>query len=252
MVTDIESIKRSITPKTRIFIYNNYHNPTGASASDEELNEIAHMCREHDFWVLSDEAYFDIVYDGQPSRSIVALPHMLERTVILHTWSKSFAMTGWRLGAAVGPAELIQWITKLNTNDEACTTHFVQYAGIAAFSPESRHFVKELVADSQKRRDLVVDLVNKIPGFHAFKPKAAFYVYCNVTKAMELLKSNTVEEFRKLILNETGVSFCTNEHFGKNYGQHSYVRFAFSNIKEDMIHEGLEKLRLFVEKTISN
>jgi len=150
---DLEDLKSKVTEKTKIFIYNNYHNPTGVASSDEEMEEIAKICNEHNLWVLSDEAYFDLVYDGS-SKSIVALPGMKERTCILHTFSKSWSMTGWRLGAAIGPKHLIDGINQLNTNDEACTTHFVQIAGLAAL--KERKFIDEcLLVELKKKKRCV-------------------------------------------------------------------------------------------------
>jgi len=120
---DLEYLKSLITPKTKLLFFNNYQNPTGWACSDYIMEQVAKLCIEHDIWVLSDEAYFDINYEPT-SKSIVQLPGMKERTIILLTASKSFAMTGWRLGAAVGPLNVIEVFEKLTTNDEACTTNF--------------------------------------------------------------------------------------------------------------------------------
>jgi len=141
-------------------------------------------------------------------------------------------MTGWRLGAAVGPKDLITHINKLNTNSEACTTHFVQYAGIAALTnPEGAEFTKHLVATLRERRDLIVQLANKVQGFKAYSPEATFYLFVNVTEAMRMKNISSLEEFRKTCLRETGVSFCTREHFGAplSFETQKYIRFAFSS-----------------------
>jgi len=122
---DLDYLKKLISNKTRFFIYNNHQNPMAIQSSDEEMKELASLCIKNNLLVLSDEAYFHLVYEGT-SKSIVSLEGMQERTVILYTYSKTFSMTGWRLGAAIGPKWIIDGINKLNVNDEGCTTNFIQ------------------------------------------------------------------------------------------------------------------------------
>ena len=126
---DLDHLRSLITPSTRAIVYNNLQNPLGCESTPEEMQAIADLAIEHDLWVLADEAYFEMRYSGE-STSIASLPGMFERTVILYTFSKKFAMTGWRLGAAIAPLDIAASIAKLNTNDESCTTHFVQAAGV--------------------------------------------------------------------------------------------------------------------------
>lgn len=126
------------------------------------MAEIAKIAIEHDLLVLSDEAYFNILYDNVKGKSIVSLPGMYERTVILYTYSKSWAMTGWRLGAAVGPQWIINLINKLNTNDESCTTHFIQWAGITCLTKEGDEYTAEVVQKLQERRDVLVQAINQV------------------------------------------------------------------------------------------
>jgi len=206
---------------------------------------IAKFCVENDLLVLSDEAYFSLVFDGTP-KSIVSLPGMYERTVILHTYSKTFSMTGWRLGAAVGPEWIINSITKLNVNDEGCTTNFIQWAGLAAFTEEAESNTKKIVDELKKRRDVLVDELKTVPGFSTVETNSTFYLFVNVTKIMKKLKLD-YEEFRRLVLQKTGVSFCTREHFGKSLSgeDQKYIRFAYSGIHIDMIKEACQKLREF-------
>ena len=128
MVKYIEKLRKSINSKTKVFIYNNYQNPISASSSREEMESLASLCIENDLWVLSDDAYYEIRYSDEPPLSITNIPGMKERTVILYTFSKRFAMTGWRIGASVGPKELVKQIARLNINDESCTNHFIQCA----------------------------------------------------------------------------------------------------------------------------
>ncbi len=130
---DIDGLKKSITDRTKILIVNDLHNPTSAECSGDDRRRIAEVAVKHDLMVLLDEAYFDIHYDGQ-STSIITEPGMTERCVVLYTFSKRFAMTGWRLGAALGPEEIITIIGKLNVNDESCSNHFVQWAALEALT----------------------------------------------------------------------------------------------------------------------
>jgi len=248
---DMDYLKSLITKKTKILIYNNYQNPIGCCSSEEEMAEIAGLCVKHDLWVLADEAYFSIVYEPLKAKSIVTYPGMLERTVILHTFSKEFSMTGWRLGAAVGPKQVITYINKLNTNSEACTTHFVQIAGMAALRhPEARQFTKDLVNTLKERRDVLVGLVNKIAGFKCYSPQATFYLFINVTEAMRMKNLKTLEEFRKAALKETGVSFCTREHFGVplSFETQKYIRLAFASLDVPQITEACEKLKSWMSQ----
>src|SRR5665647_918758 len=130
---DFEALEARVSPRTRILIFNNLQNPTGAESSPAELERVAEFALRHDLAVLCDEAYWDIRYSGQ-SRSLASLPGMAERSLILYTFSKKFAMTGWRLGAAVGPAPIVDVIAKLNVNDESCSNHFIQYGALEGLS----------------------------------------------------------------------------------------------------------------------
>ena len=245
-ILDMEAIRKGMKAGAKILIYNNYQNPTGASSPEEEMKELASLAVKHDLFVLSDEAYFDIRYSGEPV-SITSLPGMAERTVILYTFSKKFAMTGWRLGAAVGPAKFIEYISKINVNDESCSNHFIQYGALAGLQG-SKEGTARILAILKERRDVLVDLLNAIPGIRCFKPEATFYVFPNVTGAMKRKGVEDVEEFRKLCLRETGVSFCTRRHFGRPLPGETeqYVRFAYSGIDLPLIKEGMRKLAEFL------
>jgi aspartate/methionine/tyrosine aminotransferase len=244
---DMASIERQITPRTRLFILNDLQNPTGAECSPEELEKIAALVLKHDLYVLCDEAYFDIRYSGK-SASLVSLPGMAERCVILHTFSKKFAMTGWRLGAAIGPKEIIDVIAKLNVNDESCSNHFIQYGVLAGLKGDLSG-PKRILSILKERRDTAVALLNSIQGVRCFKPNATFYLYPNVTKAMENKGLKNYDAFRQTVLHETGVSFCTRLHFGRALPgeQESYIRLAYSGIDTPLIKEGLGKLKAFLE-----
>ena len=239
---DLDQVRSLVGPRTKAIIYNDLQNPNGAESSPEEREAIADLAREHDLWVLSDEAYFEMRYSGT-STSIASLPGMQERTVILYTFSKKFAMTGWRLGAAVAPKGIAAVISRLNTNDESCTTHFVQYGGVEAITGAPSG-AQEILATLKDRRDTTVDALASIPGIDARRPEAGFYVFPDVTEAMRAKGIDDVADFAEQALVRTGVSFCTRRHFGRPQldAVRSYIRLAFSGISEPAISEGLGRL----------
>ncbi len=236
---------RELAPQARVLIYNDLQNPLGCESTDEERAEIARLAVEHDLAVLSDEAYFEMRYSGT-STSIASLPDMAERTVILYTFSKKFAMTGWRLGCAVAPVEVADHIAKLNTNDESCTTHFVQHGGVEALRDPSG--AAPMLAELQRRRDATVEGLAGVPGIRCAKPEATFYVFPNVTEAVALTGSADVTDFANRALEHTGVSFCTRHHFGAAAADEteSYIRLAYSGISVEAIEEGLGRLAAWV------
>ena len=246
-VINLDTLRRRITPRTRILILNDLQNPTGAESSVREMQMLADMVLEHDLYVLSDEAYFDIRYEGR-SRSFVSLPGMAERCVLLYTFSKRFAMTGWRLGAAIGPKPVIDAIAKLNVNQESCSNHFIQYGAIEGLTGDQTE-VRRIIEVLKERRDTAVDILNSIKGVHCFRPNATFYLYPNVTGAMENKGFSDYEDFRRAVLQETGVSFCSRLHFGRPLpGEKGrYVRLAYSGIDVGEIKEGLGKLKAYLE-----
>jgi len=246
-VLDLDAIERQITPKTRLLVVNDLQNPTGAEATDEEFARLAELAIRHDLFVLCDEAYFDIRYAGE-SRSLAALPQMAERSLILYTFSKKFAMTGWRLGAAIGPKEVVDTIAKLNVNDESCSNHFIQYGVIEALTGDQSG-PKRIVETLKARRDAAVAMLNDIDGVRCFKPDATFYLFPNVTGAMKRKGFTELNELRTAALHATGVSFCTRLHFGRPLPGETefYIRLAYSGIDVEDIEEGLGKLKQFLE-----
>jgi aspartate/methionine/tyrosine aminotransferase len=244
---DTDMLERQITPRTRLLVLNDLQNPTGAECSQAELEKIAELVLKYDLYVLCDEAYFDIRYAGQ-SKSLVSLPGMAERCVILYTFSKKFVMTGWRLGAAIGPREIIDVIIKLNVNEESCSNHFVQYAAIEGLTGDQSE-TRKVLETLKARRDLTVDLLNDIEGIRCIRPNATFYLWPNVTGAMQKTGLTDYDSFRKTVLQETGVSFCTRLHFGRPLAgeDNNYIRLAYSGIDLPEIKEGLGKLKAFIE-----
>jgi aspartate/methionine/tyrosine aminotransferase len=244
---DLEGIERAITPRTRLLILNDLHNPTAAECTLEELERLAELVVEHDLLVLADEAYFDVRFAGQSS-SLASLPGMQERCVILYTFSKKYAMTGWRLGAAIGPQPIIEVITTLNVNIESCPNHFVQYGAVAALTDEQSGPC-EMMARLKGRRDAALAVLNSTPGIHCLTPETTFYLYPNVTGAVKATGCADHESFRRLVLDHTGVSFCTRLHFGHALeGEDQfYLRLAYSGVSTAQIQEGLGKLKAFIE-----
>lgn len=244
---DLDMLESRITPRTRLLVLNDLQNPTGAECAPAEMERLAELALKHDWQVLSDEAYFDIRYSGK-SASIVSFPGMAERTVILYTFSKKFAMTGWRLGAAVGPKQIIDAIIKLNVNDESCPNHFIQYGAIEGLTGDQSEALRILQV-LKERRDAAVDLLNTIEGVRCFRPNATFYLYPNVSAAMRKKGFTNYDEFRKAALHHTGVSFCTRLHFGRPLPgeKEHYIRLAYSGIDVEQIKEGLSKFKDFLE-----
>lgn len=244
---DLDAIEALITPKTKLLIVNDLQNPTGAEADPKQLEALAQLAIKHDLFVLSDEAYFDMRYEGK-STSIVSFEGMQERSVILYTFSKKYAMTGWRLGASIGPKEVIDAIAKLNVNDESCSNHFIQYGAIEALTGDQSGHV-EILSILKERRDKTVEILNTIPGVRCYCPNATFYLFPNVTGLMQAKGLTDYEAFRKAALQETGVSFCTRKHFGSPIPgeKEFYIRFAYSGIDLDQIEEGLGKFKAWAE-----
>ncbi|MDC0335925.1 aminotransferase class I/II-fold pyridoxal phosphate-dependent enzyme [Pseudodesulfovibrio sp.] len=244
---DIDELEKSITDKTKLLIVNDLHNPTGAECSVEDHKRLAELAVKHDLMVLVDEAYFEIRYEGE-SKSLVQQPGMVERSVLLYTFSKRFAMTGWRLGAAIGPQEIIDIIAKINVNDESCSNHFIQYGAVEGLTGDQSG-CQFILKTLNERRDKCVDLLNTIEGVHCYRPSTTFYLYPEVTGAMANKGFDDYEAFTGDILEKTGVSMCTRAHFGRPLpGEESkYVRFAYSGIDVDRIEEGLGLLKQYLE-----
>jgi len=244
---DLDHLRSIITPRTRAIIYNNLQNPLSCESSPQEMQAIADIAIEHDLFVLADEAYFEMRYAGTSS-SIASLPGMVERTVILYTFSKKFAMTGWRLGAAIAPLPIAESIAKLNTNDESCTTHFVQAAGVAGITGPADG-PKAILDELHRRRDAAWGELAKIDGLVCPKPESTFYLFPKVTDVMTRMGFDEVGAFATAALHHTGVSFCTRKHFGRPQPGEidHFVRFAYSGLSCADIEEGLSGLRSWIE-----
>ena len=243
---DLDYLKSKITNKTKALVLNDQQNPLAAEMTDEERQALADLANKHNLWVLSDEAYFDIRYAGE-SKSIISLAGMQERTVILYTFSKKFAMTGWRLGAAIGPKEIIDRISKLNTNEESCTAQFVQWAGVEAINGDQSG-ANELSRVLKTRRDATIAGIGSVPGMRVHTPNSAFYVFPEVSETMKRTGHKDVADFALDALHNSGMSFCTRRHFGRPADDETgnYIRLAYSGINNDKIDKGLARLSEWV------
>ena len=246
---DIEKLKTSVTDKTTALIYNNYNNPISAESSREEMEALAQIAIEYDLWVLSDDAYYEMLYDTKP-QSIVNIPGMQERSVILYTFSKKFAMTGWRIGASIGPENVIKVINQLNVNDESCTNHFHQWAMVEAVTGDQSG-AEAILSELRKRRDAALTGLNAIDCLNVAKPECTFYLFPNVTNIMKRKGFSKIGELQEGALHNSGVSFCTREHFGRPQDGETefYIRFAYSGITVEDITEGMGKLKEYFESS---
>ena len=197
--------------------------------------------------MLSDEAYFETRYSGR-SKSISSIDGMKDRTVILYTFSKKFAMTGWRLGAAIAPAEVAKYMSTMNTNNESCTTHFVQYGGVAGLTGDQGD-VQRILDVLKGRRDAAYDALVAIPGVKLAKPESTFYLFPDVTDTMQRVGIQDLADFAQQALHQTGCSFCTRNHFGRPLPgeDRKFIRIAYSGISAERLAEGLGKLKDWVE-----
>ena len=244
---DFEQIENAITDKTRLLILNDLHNPTGAECAPGEHERLAELVLKHDLYVLADEAYFEMRYSGE-SKSFAEQPGMQERTVLLYTFSKKFAMTGWRLGATIAPKEIAEIIAKINVNDESCSSHFMQYGAVAGLKGDQSE-PKAILAELQARRDAAVAGLNAIDGVRTYTPESTFYLFPNVTELAERKGLLDYEAFRRAALHATGVSFTNRLHFGRVQPGEAdkYIRLAYSGIDVPDIEEGLAKLKDWAE-----
>ncbi len=245
-VIDLDALEASITPRTRLLVLNDLQNPLGAECSADELARLAELVARHDLMVLCDEAYFDIRYAGR-SVSFASLEGMAERSVLLYTFSKKFAMTGWRLGAAIGPRAVIEVIARLNVNDESCPNHFIQHGALEGLTGDQSG-PRQILSVLRERRDAAVELLAQTPGIRCYTPNATFYLFPNVTEAMASKGFDDVEDFRRALLHNTGVSVCSRVHFGRPGPNESqqFIRLAYSGIDTRQIVEGLSRVKTYL------
>ena len=230
---DINEIAQKISSRTRMIIFNSPNNPTGTVFSNAALEGITKLAVKHDLWVLSDEIYARILFGGE-YQSISVLPGMVDRTVIIDGFSKSFAMTGWRLGYAVAPVRVIDAMDLLVLNTFTCTAEFTQVAAIEALR-DSTNAVEAMVTEYRKRRDQFVAGLARIPGFRCQAPDGAFYAWVNIEDT-----GISAEELQKLLLEEAGVAGIAGAAFGA--GGKNYLRFSLVSAR-NLLEEALERMQ---------
>ncbi len=233
---DLDVFDAKISDRTKLIILNSPSNPTGGVIPFDDLKHIAEQAKKHNAWVLSDEIYGRLVYDGLSVPYISAFDGMQERTVIVDGFSKTFAMPGWRLGYMIAPVALAERLELLVTHSAGCTAAFTQIAGIEALTGP-QDVVATMVAEYSRRRDRVLELVNAIPGVHAQKPQGAFYVFPNV-KSFGL----SSKEIARRLLEEAGVAVLSGTDFGP--GGDGYLRLAYATSMEK-IEAGIERMAQF-------
>lgn len=230
---DLNEIAAKITPRTTVIIFNSPNNPTGTVFSGPALEKLAALAQKQDLWILSDEIYARILFGGE-YQSIRSLPGMAERTVIIDGFSKSFAMTGWRLGYAVAPVGVIDAMDLLVLNTFTCVAEFTQVAAIEALR-DSTSVVDAMVEEYRKRRDLFVAGLNQISGFRCQPPQGAFYAWVNIEET-----GLSAEEVQKILLEEAGVAGIAGAAFGS--GGNNYLRFSLVSARH-LLEEALERLQ---------
>ena len=238
---DVRELRSMITDRTRMVIVNSPHNPTGGIIPKHDLHEIAELSLKHDFWVLSDEIYSRIIYDGK-HESIVQFPGMKERTIILDGHSKTYAMTGWRVGFGAMPKELAAHVARLETNSVSCTATFTQHAALEALTgPQDA--TAEMVRGFESNRNLIVAGLNNIDGFFCHSPAGAFYAYPNVTRACRRLGFRDSKELQQFLLYKAGVAVLGQQCFGTRMPDdyEEYIRLSYVSSAAD-IREGLRRI----------
>ena len=243
---DPQELADKITPRTKLLILNSPHNPTGGVIPKQDMLAIVEILRKHErVWVFADEIYGRLVYDGE-FVSIASFPGMQERTIISDGASKTWAMTGWRLGFAAN-RKLAPYFTNWVTNTESCASQISQWAGVEALNgqQDDANRMRDIF---HERRDLIVGLLNQVPGVSCQSPGGAFYVWPNVSEACAMVGARDSEELRARLLNEAGVAVLADIHFGPrvpNDGQHIRFSYAASN---DAIRKGVERMTDFIRR----
>ena len=236
---DIEEVAASVTDRTKLMIINSPNNPCGSIIPKDDLRALSEIAKENDILILSDEIYSRFLYTGE-HHSVSSFPMMREHTVILDGFSKTYAMTGWRIGYGVMPMELVEPVSRLVTNSVSCTASFTQMAALEALDgPQDDSY--EMVAEFRKRRDIIVEGLNAIPGIRCPMPQGAFYAFPNVEGT-----GMSSHKFADDLLTEAGVACLPGESFGE-YGR-GFVRFSFANSTEN-IEAALDRIDTFVRRS---
>ncbi|MBP0020039.1 MAG: pyridoxal phosphate-dependent aminotransferase [Cyanobacteria bacterium SBLK] len=233
-----EDLEILVSDRTRLFILNSPHNPTGGFLNRADLQAIAELANKYDFYILADEIYSRLLYDAS-HQSIISIPNMKERTILIDGYSKTYAMTGWRLGYGVAPKAIAKKIEQLTINSNSCTCAFTQIAGVKALK-SSQDFVVQMREEFRKRRDVIVEGLNRIQGVHCLKPSGAFYVFPNV-KNLPLDSQNLAD----YLLEEAGIALLPGTAFGE-FGT-GYLRLSYANSLNN-IQDAIDRLKIAIEK----
>ena len=233
-----DDLRKAYTENTKAVLINTPHNPTGAVIGEEELKKIAEFAIEKDLLVVSDETYDQFLFDGEHI-SISTLPGMKERTIIVNSTSKTFSMTGWRVGYAIGPKELITYMNKVHQNMSTCATSFVQVGATAAFL-HGKSFTEEMVKEFRVRRNLIMDGLSQVKGIDFVTPKGAFYIFPRIEK---LGVPST--EFCSRVLENTGVAMVPGNAFGS--AGEGFIRLAYACSRDEIV-TAMEKLKDYVNQ----
>jgi aspartate aminotransferase len=235
----LDEMARRITPRTKMIVINTPQNPTGGVLTLDDLKGVASLARQHDLFIMSDEIYSEIYYDT-PTAGMLDVPDIMDRLLLVNGFSKTYAMTGWRVGYSVVPSDLVPTVTLFMNNSVSSTSTFCQLAAIEAFSEETAPIVANMVHEFRKRRDVFVDGLNAIPGIRCLKPHGAFYLFPNVSSL-----GLTSKEIADRLLLEAGVAALAGTAFGV-HGE-GYLRFSFANSLTN-IETALERIRSFVAR----
>ena len=243
---DPQELADKITPKTKLLILNSPQNPTGGIIPKKDMEAIAEILRKHpQVWIFADEIYGRLIYDGE-FVSIASLPGMQERTIISDGVSKTWAMTGWRLGF-IANKKLAPYFTTWITNTESCASQITQWAGVEALNgpQDDANRMRDIF---HKRRDLIVGLLNQVPGVSCKSPGGAFYAWPNITEACKLIGAKDSEEFRRRLLNDAGVAVLADIHFGPRVdGDGQHIRFSYA-ASDEAIKGGIQRMTDFINK----
>ena len=239
---DVEVMETYVTDKTKAVLLNSPSNPTGGAITEKQLVDFCDFCKKHDLIVVSDEVYEHIIYDGLKFYSPAMIEGMKERVIVCNSFSKTYAMTGWRLGYAAGPADIIRGMEIINENSISCVNTFVQMAGITALT-SSQDCVKEMVVSYQRRRDMVYDGINAIKGLSCIRPKGALYTFINIQET-----GLTSDEFARNLIVKKQVCVVPGSGFGS--AGEGFVRICYAISDQDII-EGLSRIKEFVDDVMA-
>ena len=235
---DVAELEKYVTPKTKAVLLNSPSNPTGGVITKESMEALCDLCKKHDLYIYTDEVYQDIIYDGEKFLSPAMLPDMKKRTIICDSFSKTYAMTGWRLGMIAFPADLLYPIARINENSICCVNTFMQYAAVEALNG-TREYVAQMMKEYKARRDLVYEGINNIDKLSCIKPKGAFYAFVNIQKT-----GLSSEEFAIKLIEQQQVALIPGSGFGE--AGEGFVRISYAT-SQDNIKEGIRRMGEFVK-----